>query len=70
MRILSAVLLASVALLMTPAAPAFAKDKPGHCGTMKYFDKKAKKCASASSEKKKKDDKGKKSKKAKKSKKK
>lgn len=65
MRFLSAILLASVTLFMAPAAPAVAKDKPGHCGTMKFFDKKAKKCVSATSEKKKdkKDKKGKKSKK-------
>lgn len=52
MRILAAALVAGLAMLVVPAGHAVAKDKPGHCGTMKYFDKKAKKCVSASKEKK------------------
>lgn len=66
MRILKAILLAAVAMSAMPAIEASAKDKPGYCGTMKYFDKKAKKCLSSTKEKKKdekgKNDKGKKKK--------
>lgn len=64
MRILKIILLAAVAMSALPAIEAAAKDKPGHCGTMKFFDKKKKKCTSATSEKKK--DEGKKDKKKKK----
>lgn len=52
MRLLkTAVLLAAIAVPVLPATQASAKDKPGFCGTMKYFDAKAKKCASASKDK-------------------
>lgn len=60
MRILKAILLAAVAMSAMPAIEASAKDKPGYCGTMKYFDKKAKKCVSSTKEKAKDDKKAKK----------
>jgi hypothetical protein len=66
MRIFWAILIAAFAMTALPVSQAAAKDKAGHCGTMKYFDKKAKKCVSATKEKKddkKKDKKGKKKKK-------
>lgn len=60
MRILKAILVAAIALAGVPAIEASAKDKPGFCGTMKYFDKKKKQCTSATSEKKKEEKKAKK----------
>lgn len=52
MRILKAIVLVAFAVSAMPALEASAKDKPGFCGTMKYFDKETKKCTSASKDKK------------------
>lgn len=43
-KLVAAVLAVGISVAVT--APAFAKDAPGKCGVMKYFDKTTKKCKS------------------------
>jgi hypothetical protein len=45
-KLITAALIATVSVAATTATIAVAKDAPGKCGAMKYFDKKSKKCAS------------------------
>jgi hypothetical protein len=45
-KLVVATMLAVFSVSAVTATAAMAKDKPGKCGTFKYFDKKTKKCVS------------------------